>query len=534
MTKPLGTDWLSLTAVPYPDAAETPLPCGRCGAPLPRRARLQVVTEGADADMIEALAAGRLNEIACVACGFAGDFGEPVLWVDRRRARSILVYEVDTAPQPEEETRVGVFALLAELGAPNLALLARNSMTVPAVDFAGLRDASDELFKTYVDSARRCDARKGVFGEQRVELICRDIQASDLLIVSHFERSDELLGCDEIWTSEEARRIRRGLRGERESELETIAIKSGDRTGGVFDRLRAAFAPGHSAAGSLTPALRAVAMLADSRVDMTPPERERVEQQAGKYVGLVEPMRTLINQWSLRSPQREEPISIDDEADKLRFRDVMASVAGLDQRTVSWERMSVTDAPEELVTIADALNNHRREEALERAEKWVRTCSEEHRRIADLIRASAALACGREYGYALSERAIDLMASAAEASRTIDRNELEALAYTHRCRASLSLSRGRAQDGLNDNLVSLDAYRTLRNTAMIAAVASELFAILLFSGRREQARELAKNITGSAEVLAGLSRHTALEMFRNVALMDTPIWTSACSPTRET
>ena len=513
-------NWQSLASMPYPVISN--YPCGNCGIPLPKVTRWQILTERADPELLNALAAGDLNNFSCVQCGVYGDFGEPVLLIDRPRSRSILLYDPRSAPQPEQATRDKMFEMLERFPDAELASLREHSVTVADPEgFIMCRDSSDEAFASLIDADHRRTARRGIFGADRVALMCRDAAASGILLVDEFELSDELLGVPEFWTGQDAERIRAYFTKELEEPSPATVGSLMAIMPEVFAGLQGTH-DSNSGLQEMMAALRATAILADPRLSLEPVERTQFELEAGPFLPKLEMFRQFLNIIHDNSTGDNSGIGFDEHDRKNRLRDAMISVSGVSATTFAWDDSYVLDPPDELLQIVTLLNHGRAGEAHERAIAWAASCPPEYRRTAALVRAAAALRHGLPQGMALAEQAIDASIRDLERSRKVEINEMLAGALVHRFMANFFSSRGRTQDSLNENLAALDVYRTVGDYSNIAHIAPEIFSELLFRDKEEEAREISLLVTESPEVLSHLSDHAAIELFRNLALVERP------------
>jgi hypothetical protein len=514
------TDWQSLASIAYPDISS--FPCGNCGIPLPKVTRWQILTERADPELLNALATGDLNKFSCVQCGVYGDFGEPILLIDRPRYRSILLYDSRSAPQPEQATRDKMFALLERFPTAELASLREHSVTVADPEgFAMCRDSSDEAFASLIDADHRRTGRRGTFGADRVALICRDAAATGILLVDEFELSDELLGVPEFWAGQDAERIRAYFTKEVEEPSSATARSLMALMPDVFANLHSTYDATNGVQKTMA-AVRATAILADPRLNLEPTEREQFELEARPFLSNLEMLRQFLNIMHDNSAGDDPGINFDGHGRKKKLRDAMTGVAGVPATTFAWDDSYVLDPPDEALLIATLLNHGRPGEAHERAVAWEASCPPECRRIAALMRAAAALQHGLPQGMALAEQAIDASLRELERSRKVELNEFLMGALVHRSMANFFSSRGREQESLNENLAALDVYCTVGDHSNIANIAPEVFSTLLFKEKAEEAREISLLVTESPRVLSHMSDHAAIELFRNLALLEPP------------
>ncbi|MFI7149222.1 CHAT domain-containing protein [Nonomuraea sp. NPDC050022] len=506
-------------AIPYVPGAFGDLVCPRCGELLPEAVYWMVLTPDSAPELLELVDEGRLNLVECAVCGDLGDLSAPVLWADDDR--SILVYDTFTASREESAVRAEIFALLEERGGFDVGALRVNSLSVRNFrELNDFRELDDEWFALALEGIRLREARMGIFGQARVEAICRDIRTSPIFFISDYERSAELLGRAELWCGDEARSVREVLDGALDPDDETLSPGSKVKRlpPSALEWFHTALAEARQVItgeiddiGELIGAERAVGVLLDRDISLTPVEAERFGEAAIGWDALLNGLPDLLEQLA-GEPAEESPAAPENRG----VRQVMRTLGGGEWQPFAWTDTDVIDPPDGLEEAVAAYEAGRYEEALERTLLVERSCRPDQRRLCALYTAMLTLECGRPYGRGMAWDAIEATITDIQRTGRVELNELTGLAHVQRVVGEVERSIGEFQWALNHQLSAFDLYLSLEDWGWLSEVGPALVVSLVAFGRQGEAFEIA-DLLDTEEIGHRMPRALLAEMFGALA-----------------
>ncbi|MFI7132421.1 CHAT domain-containing protein [Nonomuraea sp. NPDC050153] len=506
-------------AIPYAPGAFGDLLCPRCGELLPEAVYWMVLTQDSAPELLELVDEGRLNLVECAVCGNLGDLSAPVLWADDDR--SILLYDTFTASREEPAIRAEIFALLEERGGFDVGALRSNSLTVRNFrELNDFRELDDEWFALALEGIRLREARMGIFGQARVEAICRDIRTSPIFFISGYERSAELLGRAELWRGDEAQSIREVLDSALDPDDETLSPGSKVKRlpPSARESFHAALAEARQVItaeiddiGELIGAERAAGVLLDRKISLTPAETERFGEAAIGWDAPLDGLTDLLQRLAAEPPG-ESPATPENGGP----RQVMRTLGGGEWQPFAWTDTHVIEPPDGLQEAVAAYEAGRYEEALERTLLVERSCRPDQRRLCTLYTAMLTLECGRPYGRGMAQGAIEATITGIQNTGRVELNELTALAHVQRVLGEVERSIGEFQWALNHQLSAFDLYLSLEDWGWLSEVGPALVVSLVAFGRKGEAFDIADRLD-SEEIWHKMPRALLAQMFGALA-----------------
>jgi hypothetical protein len=465
----------------------------------------------------------------CAACGALLHVRDPILCVNLSKQFCILVYDPREATRTLAQTVDQKRAELLERY-PDARRYVPDRMIVltveeDAVDTLRLpADVIDEM----IEGQRKANGRRGKYRSERVSAMCVDYDAgSGKIILQGYEISDELLHNPDYWDSEEAKSLRSQIMTFRSAEASSPDNSiSAANNGTEVD------------ADALRHELMELAHEYRYSSEMEGPlpfEYGLALQIGGLDDGKSEgasDTRSWPKAW-LGPPLRSALEGIFGQAEKAsETPDVTGSAAsddaepepfaGIGVLSFDWKKATIAHLPEDVLRIAQLLNQGIVDEAFERAEIHASNAGDQQPSIASLMYCVTALKKGYAFGPTLTIDSINSFLHQFNAVGSAESNALSMCAYAYRQLARYEAARGSAERVAVANYAALQLYWTIHSARNLADLGPEVVSELFTLGRTDSAAIAGYRLLRDEAVVSSMHDEDRIHLLSSMSLFERP------------